>query len=541
MVNLILKEADHYYFNNANKHADWKEKLGNFFLSPLHYTKGYTKISFESSSICKEVAGKTSSVALFIFQIFNFIGAAKIGKAFLKASASHQEQYAKLKFFFECNQGASSQYISEEPVQSERSKGLNPSEINMFYKTVEQWSYLEGILQVYQEFVLSKAPYWTNKKASTFLLRELLYIQSNMKNLEKNAEKLIQLYEKSLDSDEIDVNNLRQLHGLIEHSKILEEKYQSFLQILKPRLTQNIEISVIGLGNAGNTCYINSSLQPLLAIKNFKNLVPNEIVKNPNESEEVFAGRKNILASFKTVIEAWEIKCSPLEVGKLIGKMRTTIFQAGLMEGGFINSEDERTFQDAGSFFELILHVIGQGFQLNTIRKFKLPDGTDKIVGGPNPQSVLQLKEENGSIQDKINAFSQVQEDELKQRDSLKHTDPGTGKVLKLTQFTEENKILGLPQELLVFRVENHVVDPAKDRLINCAGLFNSTLNPDDANYELAGFAQNHNQVHWTSVVYDNGVWKYCNDSHVKTVETSDDNFLHPANYLVYRRKQKGT
>lgn len=140
-------------------------------------------------------------------------------------------------------------------------------------------------------------------------------------------------------------------------------------------------------------------------------------------------------------------------------------------------------------------------------------------------------------MQDKINAFSKVIVDELKPQDAYKHTDPNSKQVLKLTKFTEVNKITSFPPALLVLRVENHVVDPAKDCLVNCSTLFASKLKPEDAQYELAGFAQNHGQVHWTSVVNHEGVWNYCNDDQVHDVKESDENFTHPANYLVYRKK----
>lgn len=550
MINSDIKDPSHYYFDNANKHADWKEKLGYFFLKPLHYTEGYTKVSFDNNLNCQKIAGKTSRLALFIFRFLNFLGIDKLGKSLLNFSASHKKQYSKLRFKINSlgpsnihdgliSRGQSIQKGSLcVPGINATSYVLKPSELTAFYKTVDQWSFLEGIMEEYQNAIHSNNPLWTNKKASAFLYNELLSIQNNMKKLVKDAEKVIELFDKKVDCLQVDVNELCQLHGLIENSKKLKTNYQSLLQILKARLDDGTQREVvIGLENDGNTCYINSSLQPLLAVKNFNHLVPKEIFKNSNESDEAFAGRKNILKAFKAVLRAWNDKSPPGELGHLIGKMRSMIFQVGLLEGGFIDTEAEHSFQDAGSFFELILHVIGQGFQLNSIKKFQLPNGSHKIVGGTNPQSVLLLKETKGSIQDKINAFAKVVDDELAPQYAVKHTDPKTQELLKLTKFTEENKIIGSPQELLVIRVENHIVDPEKDGLINCAGLFNSTLNPDAANYELTGFAQNHNQVHWTSVVYSNGVWKHCNDSHVSTVEVNDASFKYPANYLVYKKK----
>lgn len=97
MLKPVIKEPTHYYFDNADRHADWNEKLGYLFLMPLHYTKGYAKVSVGPSIHYQEIAGKTSRIALFIFRILNCMGFTKIGTKLLNSSVSHQTEYEKIK------------------------------------------------------------------------------------------------------------------------------------------------------------------------------------------------------------------------------------------------------------------------------------------------------------------------------------------------------------------------------------------------------------------------------------------------------------
>jgi len=117
---------------------------------------------------------------------------------------------------------------------------------------------------------------------------------------------------------------------------------------------------------------MNSALQPLLAIGNFEQIIPDSVAPEPKHS---FEKRAKILASFKDFFKVWENKGSAANLGYKVGALRREIFEAGLLEGGFIDRNEERDFQDAGQFFELILHVLGKGFQLEMTRTPVKDDG----------------------------------------------------------------------------------------------------------------------------------------------------------------------
>lgn len=402
-----------------------------------------------------------------------------------------------------------------------------------FYKTADHWQFLEGILDEYAQAIQSKDPIWTNEKASNFLYTELIRIQSGMVDLVREAQGLVALHNHKAELSQVSIQDLQQLQTLIKNTSDLDITYKRLLDILVSRLPIRLDPkTVIGFTNDGNTCYINAALQPLLAINNFPDLVPAEIQQNENESNESFEGRQNILASFKILVNSWKNRSTPNELGKLIGRLRKKIFTAGLQEGGFMDPRAERDFQDAGSFYDLILHVIGKRFQLRNIRTFPLPKGGTKSVGETEPQGVLLLKEKNGSVQDKINTLVMAQA-ELHADDALKYIVNGI--ETKLRKFTETNTIVGEPQDLFVLRVENHHVDPTRDKRIDCRILFDH-LRENAANYELVGFSQNHNELHWTSVIVNGDGWFYCDDSRVEKIETGDVRFTYPANYLVYKR-----
>jgi hypothetical protein len=272
-------------------------------------------------------------------------------------------------------------------------------------------------------------------------------------------------------------------------------------------------------------------LQPLLTIERFCNL-SRALSKNAGESDEIYSKRCTIFSALKQVLTAYRENSTSEELGQSVARLRSTMFTAGLAEGGFINPSEERGYQDAGSFFELILHVIGQGFQLNSTRTYMLPGGRHLPKSETTPQGVLFLKELTGSVQDRVNAYAQNFKETVTLSNALRYTPPGSTEQLFLKTYTETNRITTAPKDLLVFRVENHVVNPSKDRFINCSSLFEG--NPV-AQYELVGFAQNDSQVHWTSVVFRDGTWIYCNDDKIRKVEATSTEFRSPANYLVYK------
>lgn len=396
-----------------------------------------------------------------------------------------------------------------------------------FFKAVQKWLISEGIFDYYStnfEILLQEDP--------ISLQEELLGIHKQIKQFIDEANTILKNYkqEKISRTDHPSDQSMQQLTGLVDQQKRAMAKCQEMLnKIVTEKPSQQNQSRIIGLGNIGTSCYINSALQPLLAIQNFQNLVPNEIhQKVKKESPKEFQGRQNIFNAFKAFLNAWNAHESPGELGKLIGKLRAVFFDAGLAQGGFTDKTAERRTQDAGSFFELLLYVIDQGFELTINRTFPTPTGGMEQLEENNTNSVLILKQNAGTIQEKLLSEYRSQGIAGKLDEPLRRQD------LQLSDFTEFKKITSQPPEVLVIRVENHKVDSEKDLIIDCACLFIDDQTPQL--YELSGFAQNHNQAHWTSVIREGDGWKYCNDSYVGPLNPNESDFKHPANYLVYRK-----
>lgn len=483
-----------YVFDNSQ--VDWRERLGYLLLTPHYYAKGYYKVD----GIDKQEIAKTNSVALQILSyLFQTLQIKKLGKYLIRSSDTFK---AKLKIINQPNVNRA-----------------NP----LYYTAAERWAFLDSALTVYAEAIKSDEPAWATPQASKFLRDELRRIKADTQALIAETNQSI-----------LDAPADQGLSDLKDRLQELDLAVVDYLKGYKNISSLDQTAEIIGLQNVGNTCYINAAVQPLLAVKDFSDLVPALIRRKKDEGMHDFDRRRYILDSFKAFIEAYKAKKSPRDLGLLIGELRTHIFRAGLYQGGFINPSQEASMQDVGSFLELILHVIGQGFELIHTKNFKVPNNQpDHQVSETLPQGTLLLKEKNGSIQDKINSLAQVREDVLDKDDVLKTEIQGM--QYKLSEFTETFRLKHAP-DLLVFRVEGYQVKTETDRILDCTPLLESQPNIP-VQYELAGFAQNKNHVHWTSVVSQNGKWTYCDDDRVRSTNPEDPAFLFPAHYLIYRKK----
>jgi len=432
---------------------------------------------------------------------------------------------------------------TKEPKTSSQAAEESTTKPQNIDQLVNNWSLIQGGLDVYEKAL--EDPAWKNEKALNFLHTELLGIQKEINDFESGVKALEKSNHEKLQSNDVNDSNLQQLKTLLKDTPKVKKRCENLLLHLKPESTKKTRpAGVVGFQNARNTCYINSALQPLLAINNFLDLVPTRITQNVGETAVQFEGRQQVHKSLKTFLDAWKRKATPSELGQLIGKMRMTVFQTGLQQGGLDElSSNVVGFQDAGSIFGLILFVIGQGFQLQHTKLFEGPLGLSVPVEKSEPHTVLNLmlSKEARSVQDKVNACATPTKRVLSYGNEYRYRPPNSSNSILLTKYTESYKLKGNPPELLVLRDQHHQVNLTNDRLINCSILFDKQPEANDANYELVGFSQNHHQVHWTSVVYneEDKSWNYCDDDIVRPITPNDAVFSNPANYLVYKRKPK--
>lgn len=290
-----------------------------------------------------------------------------------------------------------------------------------------------------------------------------------------------------------------------------------------------------GIKNMGNSCYINAALQPLLALKDLLQLLPQKLQQFPNESPINFEKRQKIYEAFNELLLIHKKNANPQALGDQVAELRKRFFQFALDEGGFLDPSMEMDMADSGSFFELLMHVIGWSVREKEISIPIDANNADMAYRKTEstPRSVILLKHQ-GSIQEAIAKYS---EPVISNAGGWK-VDITKDLAIPAMQKRNTTYIEGDPPAVLVFRIEYRVIDPSLDDRIDASPLFEKAPATKDATYELVGFCQNQYQIHWTSVIKMEGKWKYCNDSVIKTVNPGEEEFRHPANYAVYRKVQ---
>lgn|GEM_PF-3464723 len=383
----------------------------------------------------------------------------------------------------------------------------NSLSVLSFYSIEQQITFWECYLDTF--FSAVDDDEWDTPQGLPFLKDDIFAIRETLSKL-KDAE----------------MQSKKKIEGLIH-------RIDKSLKVLERKL-HDLKWNVKGIRNrpGENLCWLNAALQPLLAIANFEALVPKEVSPEPADSKEK---RQKILNSFKEFLGIWKRAKDPAELGKSVGELRKTIFAAELEYGAL--KGNLTAMHDSRSFFELILHVLGRGFELEKIRTPLMEDGRD-LVGQEKverwPMEVMILKCPGSSIQEKLKGHLGRQEGVFDKGNEWRKTHPETGAPISISRFYETEQIVGEIPEILVVKVDPHGVVPERDCIVDFKPLFKTP--PENSRYELAGFLQNHGEIHYTAVVYKGGKWVYCNDSHVEPTTPSDPHFKCPANYMVYRR-----
>ncbi len=413
-----------------------------------------------------------------------------------------------------------------------------PGPVINFYTLAEQFSFWDSYLNRYLRTISS--PKWNNRKAWSFLNDELQGIKGTLEKLKSDVHKALKEGETKRDSaSEKAYAPMLGLEDTIEATMITIEKAQILLQNKieqAPKPKTPLTVSIQGISNATNTCYINSALQPLLATGIFPDLVPTTALLPPGHSPEELPLRQAILDALNDFLHAWRVRASPQKLGEMVAGLRIEIFIAGLAEGGFINKNELESVNDARCFFELILSVIGRGFNKEFTRTPVMDDGKKVLNEFKTVQmtqeGVFPLKGSGGNLQNIVNEYRNAIA--IKLEYNAEHL--VTGERIHVSDCREMEKIVGPAPEILVLNVGRHVVHAEEDKTINFEALFKNP--PPDSTYELVGFSQNYNQVHWTACVWNGSKWIYCNDSIVRDVSPQDEAFTLPANYMVYKKKR---
>ena len=273
-----------------------------------------------------------------------------------------------------------------------------------------------------------------------------------------------------------------------------------------------------------NICYIYAALNPLLAIDHFTDLVPVVLEEHVHDCEP----RQIILDSFHAFLTAKRKNFSSEIQENNLFALRRKIFQVKLDQGGFLRDVEEGSFQDVGSFLELFLYVVGHDYIVKTTKVYPIQNDKDYTHKEETRQSILYLKANNSSLQSKLDSFALPTPSSLQENEALFYNNNS------LRDFIESNQILGSPPEILVFQVNNYPIQPEHDQVIDCSTLFENR--PKEL-YQLTGFMQNHKQQHWTSVIFSENQWKYCDNKTWQNISGTDAAFQSPASYLVYQRK----
>lgn len=431
--------------------------------------------------------------------------------------------------------------------------------ILQFYSEVEQMSFWDSYLNTFRKAINDEK--WNQIPAMLFLCDELQGIRDSLEQLNNEVQKSIdelvehklpKISESNKDADiKSTYRSLLELKNSIsnlitETNQSLQELNNKVEQKLIPPAQPQPPAIVRGIGNAGSTCYINSALQPLLAARNFTQLIPDHVSLEPIET---FSERQAILDAFNFFIANWEAQMPAAAQGQCIGQLRRQIFEAGLQEGGFVHRHEERSFHDAGQFFELILHIINGGFESLLSKTPVMDDGrelNDRTKTEITPQGVFYLQAPSGTVQEMVDGNREALAKQFEPGNEWRVEHPDTYEEIYIANYVERIKITSNPPSLLVVRVNNRVVDPTVDRNVNFEALFDNPSPENNYEYELVGFSQHHTVeikgikkgVHWTSVVWNGEQWQHCDDSKVTPVDPSNRAFKHPANYMVYKKRE---
>lgn len=319
------------------------------------------------------------------------------------------------------------------------------------------------------------------------------------------------------------------LRNIRSSFRTLNKDLETFQNQLVPkrRWLKSTPTSVVaGIQNAGNSCYMNSALQGLLAspviidrIKNYN--------KNPVPRHEQF------MPTLQRFLVAYQHNSSQA-IGECASQLRWELFHSRLQN---LDVNDVYDMADA----DLIVRVLGETLDIEyplTTRRcatsavsetgavlnepfisdvvsYQLLWNETQTSGGPNELSLQEY-----FTQDCLLA--------LEEHDLGWRTTAQDGSPVIVDEATTSYRIDGPPPPILVFKVgksEGRGMDAPftaydaqpRDEFLDATAAFDAP--PEDgAKYRLIAMLVNHGRAHWTAVTRRENGWYNCNDSVVRYI-----------------------
>jgi ubiquitin C-terminal hydrolase len=288
----------------------------------------------------------------------------------------------------------------------------------------------------------------------------------------------------------------------------------------------------IGIGNIGNSCYLNSGLQMLFGMgSSFHNLVLNKVEQSTGEKDIDFKRRRKVQKSLQVVVDAVLTKDAKA-IKKAVTDFRSVLFSSHCFETKGILEQ-----QDGPRFVGAVLSALGFGIDFQQVRTVEHAGRERKIPGVIAKESILGLAMPDGQDELLEKTIKKEFLEQITKDESTPYTPEIDGKKISVTEFVERTHITGSIPDYLSVQFKRFNADGIKNgNRILCpnGGLVDLTSTLDKAIrrkgetylYKVVSFQVHHGDTkesgHYTAYSHcPDGKWRHYDDSYV--TEVSDE------------------